>query len=152
MPSGGSEARGRQLATLDRLAHDRIADPEVGRLLDRLESRVSGDELESDDARFLRVARRDHERAIKVPADFVSELANHRTESYERWGKARPSNDFASIRPILEKTVELSRRYASFFAPYEHVADPLIGDADPGMKASAVRSLFAELRTSSFHW
>jgi len=146
MPSGGSEARGRQLATLDRLAHDRIADPEVGRLLDRLESRVSGDVAESDSARFLRVTRRDHERAVKVPADFVSELANHRTESYERWGKARPNNDFASIRPILEKTVELSRRYASFFAPYDHVADPLIGDADPGMKASAVRALFAELR------
>jgi carboxypeptidase Taq len=145
MPRGGSSARGRQLATLDRLAHDRIADPEVGRLLDRLESSVARDD-DSDHARFLRVARRDFERAVKVPADFVSELANHRTESYEAWGKARPANDFASVRPLLEKTVELSRRYAGFFAPYEHVADPLIGDADPGMKASAVRALFGELR------
>jgi carboxypeptidase Taq len=147
MPSGGSEARGRQLATLDRLAHDRIADPEVGRLLDRLESQVPSDEREADSARLLRVTRRDHERAVKVPAAFVSEFANHRTESYEKWGRARPNNDFESVRPILEKTVELSRRYASFFGPYDHVADPLIGDADPGMKASAVRALFAELRS-----
>src|SRR6478672_10447839 len=72
MPSGGSAARGRQLATLDRLAHDRIADPEVGRLLDRLESQISKADSDSDHARFLRVARRDHERAVKVPADFVS--------------------------------------------------------------------------------
>jgi carboxypeptidase Taq len=147
MPQGGSSARGRQLATLDRLAHDRIADPEVGRLLDRLEGNASRDDSDSDLARFLRVARRDHERAVKVPAAFVSELANHRTVSYETWGRARPANDFALIRPILEKTVELSRRYSGFFAPYEHVADPLIGDADPGMKASAVRALFADLRT-----
>jgi carboxypeptidase Taq len=146
MPQGGSAARGRQLATLDRLAHDRIAHPELGRLLDRLEKKASGADSDSDLARFLRVARRDHERAVKVPADFVSELANHRTMSYETWGRARPANDFASVRPILEKTVELSRRYAGFFAPYEHVADPLIGDADPGMKASAVRALFADLR------
>jgi carboxypeptidase Taq len=147
MPSGGSEARGRQLATLDRLAHDRIADPDLGRLLDRLQSRVSNTDTDSDDARLLRVVRRDHERAVKVPAAFVSELANHRAESYECWGKARPKNDFASVRPFLEKTVELSRQYAGFFAPYEHVADPLIGDADPGMKASIVRALFAELRS-----
>jgi carboxypeptidase Taq len=147
MPSGGSEARGRQLATLDRLAHDRIADPEVGRLLDRLESGLKAADADSDHARFLRVTRRDFERAVKVPAAFVSELANHRAESYERWGTARPANDFASVRPILEKTVELSRRYAGFFAPNDHVADPLINDADPGMKASAVRSLFAELRS-----
>src|SRR5450432_355110 len=146
MPAGGSHARGRQLATLDRLAHDRIADPEVGRLLDRLQSHGPDSDAESDGARLLRVARRDHERAVKVPAAFVSELANHRTESYECWAKARPANDFASVRPLLEKTVELSRRYASFFAPFEHVADPLIGDADPGMTASVVRALFAELR------
>src|SRR6266498_731146 len=146
MPPGGAEARGRQLATLDRLSHDRIADPEIGRLLDRLEAIFQHQSADSDEARLLRVTRRDHERAVRVPADFVSAFANHRAESYEVWTKARPSNDFATVRPLLEKTVELSRRYASFFAPYEHVADPLIDDADPGMKAATVRALFAELR------
>jgi carboxypeptidase Taq len=148
MPPGGAAARGRQLATLDRLAHDCIADPEVGRLLDRIDAVLEkGDEAPSTQvAALIRVARRDHERAAKVPSAFVSEFANHRAETYELWTKARPANDFAKIRPKLEKTVELSRTYASFFAPYEHVADPLIDDADPGMKASTVRTLFAELR------
>jgi carboxypeptidase Taq len=76
----------------------------------------------------------------------VSEFANHRAELYDLWTVARPANDFASVRPKLEKSVEMSRTYASFFAPHEHVADPLIDDADPGMKASSVRALFAELR------
>ena len=140
------QARGRQLATLDRLAHDRIADPDLGRLLDRLQARADEADTDSDGAGSIRVTRRDHERAAKVPAAFVSEFANHRAESYERWAKARPKNDFAAVRPMLEKTVELSRRYAGFFAPYEHVADPLIEHADPGMKTSGVRALFAELR------
>jgi carboxypeptidase Taq len=148
MPAGGASARGRQLATLDRLAHDRIADPEIGRLLDRIDEALErADEAPSVAvAALLRVTRRDHERAAKVPSDFVSEFANHRAETYELWTRARPDDDFAIIRPKLEKTVELSRRYAGFFAPYEHVADPLIDDADPGMKASTVRALFAELR------
>jgi carboxypeptidase Taq len=148
MPPGGATARGRQLATLDRLAHDCIAAPEVGRLLDRLDAALEkGDEAPSTSVvALLRVARRDHERAAKVPSAFVSEFANHRAASYELWTQARPANDFAKIRAYLEKTVELSRTYAGFFAPFEHVADPLIDDADPGMKASTVRALFAELR------
>jgi carboxypeptidase Taq len=148
MPSGGAAARGRQLATLDRLAHDRIADPEIGLLLDSLDEALErADEAPSlAVAALLRVTRRDHERASKVPSEFVSEFANHRAETYELWTRARPNDDFAAIRPKLEKTVEMSRRYAEFFAPYEHVADPLIDDADQGMKASTVRALFAELR------
>jgi carboxypeptidase Taq len=65
MPPGGAAARGRQLATLDRLAHDCIAHPEIGRLLDRLDAAlVAGDEAPSTSvAALLRVARRDHERA-----------------------------------------------------------------------------------------
>src|SRR5204862_4880190 len=106
-----------------------------------------GDEATSaTTAALLRVARRDHERASKVPSDFVSEFANHRAETYELWTRARPANDFQAIRAKLEKTVELSRRYARFFEPFEHIADPLIDDADPGMKASTVRALFADLR------
>jgi carboxypeptidase Taq len=148
MPPGGAEARGRQLATLERLAHGLIADSEIGRLLDRLDAALEqGDEAPSaTTAALLRVARRDHERAAKVPSTFVSEFANHRADLYETWTRARPDNDFARVRAKLEKTVDLSRQYASFFAPFEHVADPLIDDADPGMKASTVRALFAELR------
>ncbi|HKQ70676.1 MAG TPA: carboxypeptidase M32 [Polyangiaceae bacterium] len=141
MPPGGGAARGRQLATLDRLAHDRIADPEIGRLIGALEPSVEGDA-----AALVRVTRIDHERAVKVPAAFVSEFSNHRAASYEAWAKARPADDFASIAPVLEKTIELSRRYAEFFGPSEHVADPLIDLADPGMTVSVVSKLFAELR------
>ena len=37
------------------------------------------------------------------------------------------------MRPLLEKTLDLSRRYADFFPGYEHIADPLIDGSDHGM-------------------
>src|SRR5258707_772798 len=43
MPSGGAEARGRQLATLSGIAHAKFIDPALGHLLDRLEA--SGGQL-----------------------------------------------------------------------------------------------------------
>ena len=61
MPTGGAVARGRQIAMLRRLAHERFVDPALGRLLDRLEPRA--DKLPADDASLLRVVRRDYEKS-----------------------------------------------------------------------------------------
>jgi carboxypeptidase Taq len=49
--------------------------------------------------------------------------------------------------PFLEKALDLSREYAGFFAPYDHIADPLIDDVDEGMTTAALRKLFSELRS-----
>jgi carboxypeptidase Taq len=146
MPKGGAPARGRQGALLSRLAHERSVAPDLGRLLDGLATHADSLPPDSDDARLIRVARRDFEKANKVPAEFVARLSEHGAASYDAWTAARPANDFAAMRPFLEKTIALSREYAGFFAPYRHVADPLIDDADQGMTTATIRRLFAQLR------
>src|SRR4051812_45093234 len=66
MPEGGADARGRQGAMLSRLAHERLIDPALGRLLDRLQPYADILPADSDDASLIRVTRRDFEKAIKV--------------------------------------------------------------------------------------
>ncbi len=146
MPPGGAAARGRQIATLSRIAHEKHTDPAIGKLLDELRPYEESLPYDSDDASMIRVARRLYEKAVKVPPDFAAEFASHSAASFEAWSKARPANDFAAVRPFLEKTVELSRRYADFFPGYAHPADPLIDMADYGMTVAILRPLFAHLR------
>src|SRR5438552_1077691 len=146
MPPGGAPARGRQLATLTRLAHEKFTDPALGVLLDRLERSADRQPYDSDDASLLRATRREYDQAARVPAEFVAELNRHAVETFHAWTEARPANDFARVRPLLEKTLELSRRYAGFFPGAESVADPLIDLSDYGMKASAIRAIFSALR------
>ncbi|HEY72835.1 MAG: carboxypeptidase M32 [Chloroflexi bacterium] len=146
MPPGGAPARARQTATLERLAHEKFTDAGIGKLLDDLRPYEESAPYDSDEASLIRVTRRDYERAIKVPPAFVAEFSDHRSASFQAWAEARPANDFAKVRPYLEKTLDLSRRLANFFPGYEHIADPLIDYADYGMKASTVRATFAELR------
>lgn len=146
MPKGGALARGRQGAILRKLAHERSVDPALGKLLDQLEPHAAGLPRDSDDACLIRVARRDFEKAIKLPPEFVARFNEHGSASYDAWTRARPANDFAAILPYLEKTLELSREYAGFFAPYAHIADPMIDDADEGMTTAVIRKLFGELR------
>jgi len=146
MPRGGAAARARQTATLGRLAHAAFIDPSVGRLLDGLRSYEESLPYDSDDASLIRLTRRDYERAVRVPLDFVARFSEHNANSYEAWSHARPANDFAAVRPFLEKALDYSRELANFFPGYEHIADPLIDYSDYGMKAAFIRKLFAELR------
>jgi carboxypeptidase Taq len=146
MPEGGAEARGRQTATLYRLAHEQSVTPAVGKLIDGLSAYSESLPHDSDDASFIRVARRDFEKAIKVPAEYVARSNAHSAASYDVWTRARPANDFAAVAPYLEKTLDLSREYSSFFKPYKHVSDPQIDDADEGMTTASIKKLFGELR------
>jgi carboxypeptidase Taq len=146
MPHGGGPARARQIALLRRLAHEKLTDPAVGRLLETLLPYEESMPYGSDEAALIRVARLDYEQAAKVPSSFVAQLSSHQAKSFQVWAQARPENDFAAVRPYLEKTLDLSRQYAGFFPGYEHIADPLIDRADHGMKASILGPLFADLR------
>ena len=146
MPSGGAVARGRQSALLSRLMHERRTDAGLGRLLDELAPYAESLPPDSDDAALIRVTARDFAKAIRVPTDFVERLSAHSSATYDAWTRARQSNDFAGMRPLLERTLDLSCEYAEFFAPYQHVLDPFIDDADEGMTCASVRALFAQLR------
>ena len=146
MPPGGAPARGRQMALVSRLSQEKFIDPAVGKLLDDLEPYADRLPDDSDEARLIRVTRREYERATKVPPEFLAQFNAHGSESYQVWIKARPENNFAAVRPYLEKTLELSRQYANFFPGYEHIIDPMIDMGDYGMKAASVRAVFADLR------
>jgi carboxypeptidase Taq len=146
MPTGGAPARARQLATLGRLAHEKFVDPAIGRLLDDLEAYEEKLPYDADNAGLIRVTRRDYERLTRIPPEFTARVNNHSATAYEVWAKARPANDFAKVRPYLEKTLDLSRQLADFFPGYEHIADPLIDFSDYGMKATSIRRIFGQLR------
>jgi carboxypeptidase Taq len=146
MPRGGGEARGYQLATVGKIAHQKFTSDEIGELLADLEAELDGADPDSDDVRLLRVTRRDYERATRVPADFVAEFAVATSRAFEVWEDARGKSDFALFRPHLERLVELSQRYVTFFPPADHPYDVLLDQFEPGMKTAEVRAIFDALR------
>jgi carboxypeptidase Taq len=146
MPAGGAPARARQRSLIARLQHEKATDPALGRLLDALQPYEESLPYDSDEASMIRVARRQYERLVLVPADFVARRTAHAAETYQAWTQARPANDFARLAPLLEKTLDLSREYASYFPGYDHIMDPMIALTDYGLRASQVQALFAELR------
>jgi carboxypeptidase Taq len=146
MPSGGAAARGRQQATLARIAHERFIDAKVGRLLDALIAYADTLEPDSDEAALIRVTRRDFELGRKLPAAFVAEWRAASADSYQAWTKARPENDFSAVADHLARILDYSRRCSVLMGYGEHIADPLIDSADEGLTVKSVRALFDTLR------
>ena len=146
MPPGAAQDRGYQLATLESLAHNKFTSSEIGSLLDELQPYVEQLDPDSDEARLIKVTRRNYEKQVKVPTELVAEFAQTTTLAIEAWKEARTADNYPLFQPHLEKIVALRRRYAELFAPYEHVYDPLLDDYEPGLKTAQVQAIFNALR------
>ena len=77
-----------------------------GELLAELEA--CRDMLTEDQRVVVAWARRDYDKATRLPAAFVREKAEQGSRGYQAWKCARENNDFASYAPVLEKNAARS--------------------------------------------
>jgi carboxypeptidase Taq len=99
MPTGGGASRSEAMATLGSLIHQRLADPEIGELLNRV--RAEQTTLDDWQSANLTSMEQAHVQAIAVPAELerAVQLATLRCE--QAWREARAANDWDAIRPLL---------------------------------------------------
>jgi carboxypeptidase Taq len=146
MPPAGSDHRADHLATLRRIAHELLIADETGRLLDELGPLEESLEPDSDDAALIRVARRDYEKAVRVPTDLRAEMTRAAAQARPVWVKARAESNFQLFLPALERNVELRRRYVACFDDVEEPYDILLDDFEPYTTTAEVREIFDELK------
>jgi carboxypeptidase Taq len=146
MPPAGAPARAEQLATLDRIAHERFTSPEIGRLLEELRPYEESLDPASVDASLVRVTRRDYEKAVRVPPELSADIARSASLAQQAWIEARAASDFERFRPHLERNLELKNRYVECFEPSGERYDVLLDDFEHGTTTVEVRELFARIK------
>jgi carboxypeptidase Taq len=146
MPPGGAEARADAMATVSRLAQERFIDDEVGRLLEELRGLEESSGHDSFEASLVRTARREYEKAVRVPPELVGEMRRASALGLSAWGPAKQQADFEQLRPHLETQLELRHRYIDCFPPAAETYDVLLDDFEPLMKTADVRAVFDELK------
>lgn len=144
MPPKGLAMRARQIKTLSSLLHERRTDPQIGRLLEALETQV----LDDTQRLALREQKYDYDRQRKLPVELVADLAETTSLATESWRVAREKKDFNLFAPSLEKVLGLLRRQADAYGYGESPYDALIEDYERGMTASKIRAIFTPLRES----
>jgi carboxypeptidase Taq len=148
MPPTGADSRAEQRATLNRVAHELQVSEELGELLEELRPFEERHEYESFEASLVRVARRDYEKAIRVPPELRAELTRGASLGYRAWLQAREQRDYSIILPQLERNLELRRRYVACFDPAGDAYDVVLDDYEPGMKTADVVAIFDRLKVA----
>jgi carboxypeptidase Taq len=146
MPSAGAASRTQQLGTLARLTHEQATAAEIGAWLGELDAADGDVVLDELDRDIVRVARRDWERARRVPEELAVELARASADGQEIWRQARADDDFAAFAPALQRNVELARAYGECVAQDgESRYEALLGDYDFGLRTHELRRVFGAL-------
>ncbi len=144
MPPRGASARGAAKATLAGVLHERICDERFGDAIAELDASASLGEFER--AR-VREARRERDRAVRVPAALVRALAEAESAGFEAWQAARSQADFSLFRDPLDRILALRREEADAVG-YEggERYDALLDQYEPDMRVERLEPLLHGLR------
>ena len=78
LPKGSAEQRAQQSAVLADIVHREFIQPQIGKWLNNLESLTN--ELSDQELSVVREVRRNYDRAVKLPAEFVARKSALDTE------------------------------------------------------------------------
>ena len=99
----------------------------------------------SDTGTTIRELKRQYDKRVKLPQSLVEELTRTSVLGQQAWVPARANNDFASFRPLLEKTFRLKREQAEALGYPERPYDALLDDFEPGALTVEVARVLAGL-------
>src|SRR5215210_4058819 len=142
MPEGAVTGRAEQVSTLSRLSHEMLVSKETGRLLD---STVEPDPS-SEEGALVRRARRDYERAVKIPADLVAGISRVTALAEAAWAQARKESDWSLFAPHLAEVISLKCEAAEFWGYEDHPYEALLGAYEPGVKKAQLEAMFEQLK------
>jgi carboxypeptidase Taq len=146
MPPAGAPARAEARATLSRISHELLVSEELGALLEELRPFEESHDRESFEASVIRVARRDYEKATRIPPSLRAELTRQASLGYRAWLAAREANDYDVFLPQLERGLELLHEQVACFEVEDDPYDVLLDDYEPGMKTAEVEAVFDRLK------
>ncbi|MCA9214803.1 MAG: carboxypeptidase M32 [Planctomycetales bacterium] len=144
IPAKAHDYRAEQVTTLSGLIHRRSTDPKLGEWLDEA-AEIGDDSIQV--AAVIRHAKRDFDRATKLPAELVEELARCTSKAHQVWVESRAANDFAIFQPMLEQVVSLKQQQADAIGFDECRYDALLDEFEPDMRTSEVCPLLERLRS-----
>ncbi len=144
MPRRGAATRAAQVALIARLTHERLLEPEFGRLLAAVEAEGDDDPVVATN---VRETRRIYDRRVKLPPALVEEIARATTLAKAAWVQARAASNFEIFAPHLEKLLDLKRQVAEHVGYERELYDALLDEYEPGARVAELVPLFDRLRS-----
>jgi len=142
MPSGASEFRSRQIATLSGLAHEKFTSGEIADLVAEILESNQNDPMFK---RSLLQIQKDLSRKQKFSRSFIEKQSIAISKAFENWEYARSINNFSPFSSPLKTIIELKKEECELIGIKEHPYDVLVDEFEPGMKKIRLDEIFSKL-------
>lgn len=153
MPKNGAAVRGETLATLTRITHAMLTNPETGEIIDQAEEYARSQGEESVKFNIWRKVKRNYSKATVVPTELAGEMNLAKSKAQVAWKEARKNNDYASFKPFLQQNIEHLRQVVelrrSLHPDVVEDYDILLDDYEEGMKTQEVADVFDQFKAGA---
>lgn len=149
LPPKSVEQRSEQMSYISELSHRELTDSDNGQLIKQIMEHPDYETLTEREQRNVYIFKREYDRAIKLPVEFVKERAAARVKSIEIWKKAKKTDDFKLFLPALKKMFEFAKKHAEYLDPDAPVYDTLLDLYEPGMTVAQYNSIFSPLKEAT---
>jgi carboxypeptidase Taq len=149
MPPKAVEQRSQQLALLSRISHKMSTAPRIGKLLSTILSSSQYDALNEVEKRNVHLIKKNYDEQTALPEKLVAETAKQQAITVNTWKKAKKAQNFATLKPELEKLVALNQQAAQILMQVKKTATPydaLLDIYEPKMTSDAITTTFNQLQ------
>ena len=156
-----SAARGKQLAVLATIAHEKSTDPEIGVLIEKATKDLQGICLDGDEMRdelatakrILELEKMEYNKRTCIPAELAARKAKLEAAANHAWVKARENNDFASFAPYLKDCFDTAVEMANLVRGEENkdkisIYSQMLDEFEMGMEGERIDTLFDEVQNA----
>ncbi len=143
LPPKGGIIRGRQIATLNEIAHQSFANEKIEILLNNL---IEKNDLTPRQKRNVELTHYDYTRAKKITGGFVRNMSETVNKAFHAWVQARKDNAFSTFEQPLDDLIQLKKQEADILGYEGHAYNALMNDYDKGLTVAEADSIFEDLK------
>ncbi|KAL7749285.1 hypothetical protein RI367_005437 [Sorochytrium milnesiophthora] len=144
---GAVASRGRALATLSAVIHEKSTSAEYSQLLEEIQKHDLS-ELNEMERVNVELVLYSYKRDKKIPVELVMRLSELTTLAHVKWAKAREAKSFAMFSPSLKEIIALLRETAKHLDSTKNAYDLALDQFERGITMGRLTEVFDELKAS----
>ena len=148
MPQAGAHFRGKQIATLAELAHEKFTSAATEQII---VNALADETLTITERKNVVLTFEDLQKSKKLSTAFVGKMSEAINQSFHAWIAARNENNFKVFEAPLQTIVALKQEEAALLGYADHPYDALMNDYDKGLTVKATDQIFADLTPKLTH-
>ncbi len=144
MPKGASENLGKTIAVLS----EELYKIQTAKELEDIIEGLKGETLDEQTAKELKDIIEDKEKTQKIPVEEFIDYQVVRNEATHVWQTAKGKSDYESFKPLLEKLITYTKKFAKYQKPEEeNIYNTILNDYEKDLTTDVLDTYFEKLRT-----